>query len=311
VGYKFTARSGLKDPRFRRVAVLSAYMLGYVATNQLGLAVAMILANRIQGGVSAYQYAYVFFQLPHGLLAVSIATAIFPKLAESAVAGDLASVAKSLGQGLRQIAFFVLPAIAGYLAIAPNLVSLLLEHGLTSSASTNLIATVLRAWSVGIFFFSGFYLLLRGFYALGDTRTPMLINIAGFVVNVGIDLVLFFGLKEPRLRIAGLAIGHACSYAVASVIGAWLMGRRVGWAAMSAGYAGAIAKMTAASVITGVAAWVTVNSVSASFIGKSLTHQLLPVLAATALGLLIYVLAAKLLGVEELKWLASMVGRRK
>lgn len=80
---------------------MSSSMVGYVATNMLGLWVALILAGRVTGGVASYQYAFVFFQLPHGLIAVSIATAIFPAMTEKAVAGNDEDFAKELARGLR------------------------------------------------------------------------------------------------------------------------------------------------------------------------------------------------------------------
>ena len=304
IGYRLRRPATLRDPRFRKLAKLSAYMLGYVATNQAGLAVAMILANRVQGGVTAYQYAFVFFQLPHGLLAVSIATAAFPLMTEKAVAGDYAGVAATLNSSLRRTAFFVLPAIAGYLAIAPKLVEVLLEHGVATAASTALVATVLRAWAPGIFFFSTFYVILRAFYSLGDTRTPMLINLGAFAVNVAIDLVLFVSFTDPAMRIAGLAIGHAASYAVASAAGAVMLGRRlsspVGWGGWN------LARTLGAAALTGGAAWLAASSVPEG----GFTRAMGSVAVAMAAGVAVYASAAKALGLEEMSWIAGIFRRR-
>ena len=311
IGYRFSLRHGLSDRRFKQVARLSAYMFGYVATNQLGLAISLVLANRVQGGVSAFTYAFIFFQLPHGLLAVSIATAVFPGLTESAVANDFGELAGRLGLGLRQIAFFILPAIAGYIAIGRQLVALLLRHGLTTSASTDFVSTILKIWAPGILFFSIFYLLLRGFYALGDTRTPMLINIGAFVVNVALDFLLFFSFADPRYRIAGLAIGHAASYAAASAAGAWLMVRRLGKRVFPVGYVGAVARMTAAAALTGGVSWLAANSFPKHLAG-TFSGQVLSVTAATLAGLLIYAGSTKMLGLDEVGWIVGLIaGRRR
>jgi putative peptidoglycan lipid II flippase len=285
-------------------------MAGYVATNMAGLWVALFLANQVQGGVAAYQYAFIFFQLPHGLLAVSIATAIFPALAERAVQGDLRTFADELGQGLRAIGFFVLPAIAGYLAIAPPLVDLLLKHGLTTQASADLVSMILRTWAVGIFFFSTFYLLLRGFYALGDTRTPMLINLAAFAVNVGLDLMAFAVLDDPRYQVAGLAAGHGASYAVASVLALRLMVKRVGPEVVR-GYASTLMKIVAASAATGLAAWSVSGLVSGAIEPGSTPGTLLQVLAGTGIGLLVYAGIAKVMHLEEIRWILTIARRRR
>ncbi|MFN2611536.1 MAG: murein biosynthesis integral membrane protein MurJ [Actinomycetota bacterium] len=312
LGYRRRSGLGFADPRLRRLANLSLYMFGYVATNQLGLWVALFLANRVQGGVAGYQSAFQFFQLPHGLLAVSIAVVIYTGLTERAVADDMEGFARQLGQGLRAIAFVVLPAIAGYIALAPSVVHLLLQHGLTGSASTALISTVLRSWAIGIFFFSTFYMILRAYYALGDTRTPMLINIAALGVNVVVDVVLFTMLDGKAMKVAGLAIGHSLSYLVAAVLAGVMIKKRVG-ARVFQGYARTVGATILASVLTGTAAWLAARALSALF-HVSETSSTVPtagvVAGATLAGLLIYAGTTWLLRIEEFKWVASIMWRR-
>lgn len=310
VGFRLRRGAGIADPRFGRLIRLSVFMAGYVATNMLGLWIALFLANQIQGGVAAYQYAFIFFQLPHGLLAVSIVTATFPSLAERAVDGDMGGFAGELGRALRGLSYFVLPAIAGYLAIAPQLTGLLLRHGITTQASSDLVAAILRAWAPGIFFFSTFYALLRGFYALGNTRTPMLINLIGFTVNVSLDVLAFVIFDDPQLRLAGLAVGHAASYLVTSIVAARVIARSIGHSP-AAGYAGALAKIVALSVITGLAAWTVSGAVGGQVDTTSTTGLFLQVIAATGAGLLIYSGLSKALHLEEMGWIVAIVKRRR
>jgi len=306
IAYKFSLGAGLKDPRFRRLGRLSAYILGYAAINQVGLALAMILATQVQGGVTAYQYAFVFFQLPHGLLAVSIATAISTPMTEKAVAHDYAGVGRILSKGLRQIAFFILPAIAGYIAIAPQLVRLLLQHGLTKASSTLLLTTVVRFWAPGIFFFSSFYLLLRGFYALGDTRTPMFINLWAFGVNVVLDFALFFGFSDPRFKIVGLVISHSASYVVATAGSVWLIKKRFKYNVMADRYSRAVTKMILASGFTALAAWLIVRR-AGPILGYSLVAQAAGIALATLAGLSVYAAFARLFKLEEIEWIGGII----
>jgi putative peptidoglycan lipid II flippase len=310
VGHRWRRGDGIVDPRFGRLIRLSAFMAGYVVTNMVGLWVALFLANQVQGGVAAYQYAFVFFQLPHGLLAVSIATAIFPSLTERAVANDLSRFAGELGDGLRAIAFFVLPAIAGYLAIAPNIVSLLLEHGITTQASTDMVSLTLRTWAAGIFFFSTFYMFLRAFYAMGDTRTPMLINLVGFAVNVVLDVLAFAVLDEPGHQIAGLAAGHGASYMAASGLALRTINKRVG-ARVTRGYSTTVMKILAASAVTGFTAWLVSEFLGQQLQVSSIFNELLQVLAATAAGLLVYAGMAKAMHLEEVRWILTIARRRR
>jgi putative peptidoglycan lipid II flippase len=309
IGFKLDLRAGLVDPRFRRLLKLSTFMAGYVVTNMAGLWVALFLATRVQGGVAAYQNAFIFFQLPHGLLAVSIATAIFPSLAEHSVAKDFRAFAEATGQGLRAIAFFVVPAIAGYMAIAPQLVGLLLRHGVTTTRSVELVSTVLRTWSPGIFFFSTFYMLLRAFYALGDTKTPMLINLAAFAVNVILDLMAFVVFKDPSSQIAGLAAGHAASYLVATVLAFRVAVKTVG-PGVSERYLSTLAKVVAGSFATGLTAFWVAGRLAA-LAGSSMTGLALQVAGATAAGVVVYALASKAMRLEEIRWIATITRRRR
>src|SRR5207248_412164 len=78
----------VRHPAVRKVIRLSGWTAGYVATNQVALWIVLVLANGTKGGVSVYTAAYVFFQLPHGLVAVSLMTTLTPELAETATRAD-------------------------------------------------------------------------------------------------------------------------------------------------------------------------------------------------------------------------------
>ncbi len=310
MGFSLGGRVGIIDPRFGRLLKMSSFMAGYVATNMIALWLTLILAGGVIGGVASYQYAFVFFQLPHGLLAVSIVTAIFPAMTEKAVAGDLTEFSQELSRALRGVAYFVLPAVAGYLAIAPQVVSLLLEHGLTTDASTTMVANVLRVWAPGIFFFSTFYVFLRGFYALGDTKTPMLINIAGSVVNVAFNLAVVTLIDEPRLEIAGLAAGHALSYLVASALALRAISARIRTRPIE-GLRVALVKMLTASAVTGAGAFLVARSLRSVVDASSISGLLIQVLGATVVGLLLYAGASKAFSLEEMRWISTIVRRRR
>ncbi|HVE75866.1 MAG TPA: murein biosynthesis integral membrane protein MurJ [Actinomycetota bacterium] len=301
--------TGIRDPRFRRLLALMIPLFAYVATNQLGRGVASVLANQVRGGVTAYDQAFIFFQLPHGLFSVSIAVVILTGMTESAVAEDMTGFARRLSDGLRAIAFFALPAAAGYIALSRPLVRLLLEHGVMSPASTDMIATVLRFWAAGIFFFSAFYLMLRAFYALGNTRTPMYINLAAFGINVVLDVVLFAVFDDPGMKIAGLAIGHALSYVFASVTALIILSRVAG-RLVAEKLGSRLVKMVGAAAATGAVAWAVARQVEQSFGTSSVGLQLAQVAGAAGAGLVVYVLLAKLLHLEEMQWIAKIATRR-
>ena len=113
---------------------------------------------------------------------------------------------------MRDTVVVIVPAALGYLALAVPIVSLLLQHGRADANDAENIARTLQAFAVGLPFFSAFQLLTRTFYAMQDTRTPALVNVAAAVVNIAANLLyLSFDWGVP-----GLALGHATSYAFAT-----------------------------------------------------------------------------------------------
>src|SRR4029077_2889859 len=148
----------LRHPVLRQVLRLSGWTFGYVISNQVSFWIALVLANGTVGGISAYSAAYIFFQLPYGILAVSILTALTPDLAERWSRHDLAGFRNRIGTGIRTGALVLLPAAVGYIILARPLVTLLLEHGHFTKANANLTADVLFWLALGLPAFS-LYLL--------------------------------------------------------------------------------------------------------------------------------------------------------
>jgi len=222
-GVHLRPRLDLQSPAVRRVVRLAGWTFGYVASNQLAFLVVIFLANSRSGGVSAYLAAYTFFQLPHGLLAVSIMTPLDPELAIAATRGDLRALRTRFRGGLRIIVLVMLPAAVGYLTLARPLVDVLLRHGHLTGGAAHLTGDILVMFALGLAPFSVYLFALRGFYALGDTRTPFVVNVIENAVNIALALVL-----SPLMGTRGLALAWSIAYAVAAVIALGTLGRRVG-----------------------------------------------------------------------------------
>ena len=223
LGFRWRWTLDLADPGLRKVVRLSGWALVYVVVNQVGVLVVIVLAAAVQGGYTAYQAAFIFFQLPYAIFAVSIMTALLPSLSGLWAAGEVDRFRVQLAQGIRGTAFIVVPAALGYLALASPIVRLLLEHGVAGEQSTALVAGVLQVFSLGLFSFSAFQVLLRAFYAMQDTRTPALINVFAVGLNTLVNLLYF-----RYLKVEGLALGHATAYTFAAATAALILRRRVG-----------------------------------------------------------------------------------
>lgn len=211
----------LRNTAVREVARLSGWTVGYVITNQLALLIVLILANRTAGGVAGYTVAFVFFQLPHALVAVSLMSALVPEMSSAARAGDMAAYKRHFSLGIRLIALVVMPAATGYIVLAHPIVTALVEYGAADDAG--LVADSLAMFAVGLLGFSLYLFTLRGFYALRDTRTPFLLN----VVENSLNIVLAVAL-EPVLGVKGLALALALAYSASGLLAFVTLRRRVG-----------------------------------------------------------------------------------
>ena len=307
IGFRFHFVWNWRDKAIRKMATLSVYSVGYVITNQLGYLLVMVLAYGVQGGYTAYTTAFIFFQLPHGVFAVSVMTALLPPLSEQAVARDWDAYRATLSRGIRLTAAVLLPAALGYLALAGPIVRLLLEHGVVTAASTSLLVPVLMVFVLGLVPFSTFQLLLRAFYALQDARTPFRVNLVSVGVNVVVDLLLF-NLLPVHWKIPGLALGHVSSYTVGSALLLWLLSRRIG--GLGGGQIlAAVARMLVAGLVM-FAAVILVGRAAGAAFDPGLVRDLVTVVAGVAAGAGIYLVVARLLRIEELALLVDIVRRR-
>jgi putative peptidoglycan lipid II flippase len=209
-----------RNPAVQRLFRQSGWTLGYVISNQIALFVVMVVAREVTGSLAAYQFAFVFFQLPHGLVAVSIMTAWLPELVQHARRGDLEAMGARFDAGLRSMLVLIVPSAAGFLALSVPIVDTLLTTNDTSPTAT---AAALTGFAIGLVPFSVYLFTLRGFYALGDTRTPFVVNALENALNVVFALVAF-----DRWGVRGLAGAFAAAYAVAAVVSLMLLRRRIG-----------------------------------------------------------------------------------
>ena len=215
---------------FRHAAVatmmrLSSWTVGYVVANQVALWIVLVLANSndAEGGPFLYLSAYAFFQLPHGLLAVSLMTTIAPEMASAAGRNDMAALRERLSFGLRMTILVVLPAAAAFVGLARPTVVALLERGAFTAAESAVTADAIVGFAVGLVPFSVYLFSLRAFYSLQDTRTPFLLNCFENAVNVVLAIPLYLWLGIP-----GLALSFAGAYAAAAVVTLFVLRRRLG-----------------------------------------------------------------------------------
>lgn len=291
-------------PAVRKLARLSVFVVGYVVANQIGYLVVQYLARGPQGGYSAYIAAFTFFMLPHGLFAVSIITALLPQMSEHASNERWIEYRDRLSVGIRTTSLLIFPAAVGYFVLGRPIVRFLLERGIMTAESTDLVAGVLQFFTLGLLPFSLFQLFLRAFYALQDTKTPFLINCGAVALNMAVNVPMF-----AWLGVRGLAAGHALAYVFGVTLQARSLSRRIG-GLDGAKVLASVGRIVLAALAMGVLVWATSAAAEAALGTATLTAQVLTLGIPIAVGVAAYLSLAYALRIEELDYARSLIGRR-
>jgi putative peptidoglycan lipid II flippase len=294
-------------PAWRHPAVLtmlrlSGWTVGYVVANQIALFVVTVLANGTAGGPFVYISAYAFFQLPHGLFAVSLMTTFTPEMASAAARDDLGALRAQLSRGMRLAAVVIVPAAALYIGLARPIIVTLLQRGAFSGADASVVADTLVTFAIGLLPFSLYLFAMRAFYARHDTFTPFWINCVENAVNIALAFPLYAWLGIP-----GLALAFSLAYFVAAGLTFAVLrqrldgidGRRI---------AVTLTKVVAAGTVTAAVAWALGSAIGWATTAAALAAVVVGGLAGAAvyLGLLL------VLRVEELAALGALLpGRRR
>jgi putative peptidoglycan lipid II flippase len=198
----------------RRIIRLSGWTFGFVAANQVALWVVLLLANRRTGDVTVWVTAYTFFQLPYGIAAVSLLSAIQPALAEAWARRQRGAFRRRAAGGLRALLAVIIPATVGYLLLARPGLELILRHGATTQAGADRAAVVTALLALGLPGFCAFQLVVRSYQAMTDARTPFLLYLGENAINVIAAFALY-----PSLGVRGLALSVSIAYSLAAVGG--------------------------------------------------------------------------------------------
>jgi putative peptidoglycan lipid II flippase len=280
---------------------LSGWTVGYVVANQIALWIVLILANGRNGGPFVYLSAYAFFQLPHGLLAVSLMTTTAPEMASAARRGDLLELRERLSFGLRLTTVVIVPCAAALVGLARPAVVALLEHGAFSSSDAALVAQTIAGFAAGLVAFSAYLFSLRAFYSLQDTRTPFWLNCAENVLNIALAVPLYAWLGIP-----GLALAFSGAYIGAAALTLLVVRARLG-GIDGRRLADTSARALGAGIVVLAATWGIAHTLGWDGTGRAI----LTTAVGAVVGGGLYVGGLALLRVDELVTLRSLLpGRR-
>ena len=186
---RYSPTLGLGDRGVREVGRLMVPRMVGLAAVQLNFLVNTILASGLAvGSLSALNYAWLLMLLPQGVFAQAVATAAFPTLSAQSAKGQWEEMRSTLSATLRAVLYLALPATVGLIVLRMPLVQLIFERGAFSTTSTQMVAWALALYALGLPAHSVLEIVVRAFYALHDTKTPVLVGIASMALNVLLSL---------------------------------------------------------------------------------------------------------------------------
>jgi putative peptidoglycan lipid II flippase len=186
---RYAPTLGLRDPGVREVGRLMVPRMLGLAAVQLNFLVNTILASGLAAGsLAALNYAWLLMLLPEGVFAQAIATAAFPTFSTQVAKGQRAEMRSTLASTLRAVLYLALPAAVGLLVLRGPLVHILFQRGAFTATSTQMVAVALGLYAVGLPAHSAVEIVVRAFYAMHDTKTPVAIGIAAMGLNIALSL---------------------------------------------------------------------------------------------------------------------------
>ena len=303
LGVRYTPTFDLRHPAVRKIGRLAVPLLGYILLWQVNTWFVFALAIRVDGGVPSYQYAQLFFQLPYGIFAVSIITAIFPAMSEHAALKRIPRFKDTLNMGIRSTLLVILPCAVVYLTLNQSIIRLLLQHGFFKAGDTELLSGVLFFFALGLVPYSIDMLLTKTFYSMQDTRTPMIINCFVVAVNILCNLIFF-----RWLGVKGLALGFSTAYLFSMLLDGTVLRLRLG---KLGGRKAMLTAVKAGAAAGGMAAIVYASHylVSRLHPAAGLWGDLLLAALPLAEGAVVFFFLAHLLRMEELDALKQFFSR--
>jgi putative peptidoglycan lipid II flippase len=293
------------NPSFRHPAIaqltrLSGWTLGYVVFNQIAAITVVNLADPGTGHPDAYAKAYILFVLPHGLLAMSIATTFEPEMARNVKRKLRQGMIDVTSLGIRLVALFTFPAGLLMFTLRRPIVGFALQHGNFTAANALDTSRALGGFAIGLAGFSVYLFTLRAFYAHADARTPFIINVVENIINIVLAVAL-----HDRFGVLGLGLAFAIAYLVTAVWALQVLGYKLPGFPVP-GVLMSLARMGVAALLMAEAAWVVGRLVGSNTGIGALAR----VIAASVIGLAVYGGALVVLRAPELAQLRSWFTRR-
>ncbi|MFI5756064.1 murein biosynthesis integral membrane protein MurJ [Streptomyces sp. NPDC051569] len=312
-GFRFRPRFDWKGHGLGKTVKLAKWTVLFVLANQAGVLVVTQLATaageasgKDGTGILAYSNAQLIWGMPQAIITVSVMAALLPRISRAASDGDPGAVRDDISQGLRNSAVAIVPIAFAFLALGVPMSTLLFSSsGLESAQSMGFI---LMAFALGLIPYSVQYVVLRGFYAYEDTRTPFYNTVIVAAVNAAASAACYVVLPS-RWAVVGMAASYGLAYAVGVGIAWRRLRKRLGGDLDGGRVLRTYARLCLASVPGALAAGAVAYAVR-NGLGSGAMGSLVALVGGGIVLLGVFFVAAKKMRIEEMNAMVGMVRGR-
>ncbi len=304
---RFRFNLDIHNEGFKQIIGLVIPALIGLSITQINLIVNQNIASGLSAGsITALRYANRLYQLPLGIFAMAISTAFFPTMTRQVSVADYKGFKSTFSQGLGSILFITVPSSVGLIVLSQPIVRLLFKSGSFTEANVRLTAFTLIFYSLGLFAYSAIQVITRGFYAIKDTRTPVIIG----AIAVGINIILNLAfVRFSNLALGGIAFSYSLAGIINMIMLLYILSKKVGEIGLG-GVIKTFGKSAVASAIMGVCVYFFYSGLTSVLGEVSKMSQLISTGGSIIVGVAVFVLMSYILKIDELDVIMDMIKRR-
>lgn len=303
-GYKYQLYINIKDKYIKKMSWLIGPVLIGVAVNQVNTMVDRTLASTlIEGSISALNYANKLNQFVIALFITSVGAVIYPILSKLSSEDNKEKFTSSVVQSINSVILLVIPISVGAIVLATPIVKLLFQRGEFDARATSMTAIALIMYSIGMVAFGLRDILDKVFYALQDTKTPMINGAIAMIMNILLNIVLV-----KYLQLAGLALATSISAIVCIFLLFGSLKKKIGYFGQDKIMKTTIKSIVSAAVM-GIATYFAYNMIS-NLLGGGFAKEAISLVVSVVIGAITYGILVILLKVDEINIITDMVKKK-
>ena len=295
LGFLFRPAIDWSHPGLRRILTLMGPAIIGSAATQINVMVNSNFASHMPGAVSWLQYAFRFMQLPIGIFGVTIASATLPSISRSATLGNFDEFRKTLSQSMAMVFLLTIPSSVGLAVLGRSVIGSIYQWGKFTVSDTEHAALALSCYAVGLAGYAALKVITPAYYALNDSRTPMMVSFLSIAIN--------YAVAGSMTRVAGL--GHAglalstSAVAIAGFVILFTLLRKRTEGIYGRALIRTVWQVSLASALMGCIVWLTSRYLESRF-GVTRSAHIVNLIVSIPVGVAVYYSICKMLRVEVL-----------